>query len=140
MRCGICDETSHPTADCPLRGKNIAPQQKAKIDAEYEAFLAEIGEGDPMATSSASSGAKDVEKSYEQFMAEIEGMHAHCYTELKRNPFNLEYFAGGGGAPQQAQAQQQFPVAPAAVPGYPPHAAYGMYPPPVWNPWMAVRN
>jgi len=109
VKCGICDESSHPTADCPLRGKNIAPQQKAKIDAEYEAFLAEIGEAEPSSTA-VSSGAKDVEKSYEQFMAEIEG---------------------GGNA-----QQQQYPVPPSAVPGYPP--AYGMYPQAaaMWNPWM----
>lgn len=131
MQCGLCGETSHPSSDCPLRGKNIAPAHKAKIDAEYEAFLAEIGEDAPAGGgggggAAASGAAKDVEKSYEQFMAEIEGT------------------AAATQAPQQQhQQQQQAPQAPHAPHGYPqmPYPPYGMYPPHgAWNPWMAQQG
>lgn len=48
VKCAICGELSHPTPDCPLKGKggvvNLRPQQKEEMSSEYEKFLAEIGE------------------------------------------------------------------------------------------------
>jgi len=42
--CDFCGEPSHPTSDCPQRGKAGA---KSKIDMEYESFLNEIVSVDP---------------------------------------------------------------------------------------------
>lgn len=38
--CSICGEASHPTQDCPMKGRQVSKQ---KLDEEYESFLAEIG-------------------------------------------------------------------------------------------------
>jgi splicing factor 1 len=50
VQCGLCGEKSHPTSDCPLRGsgavpprKKVAPEEKKKIDSEYQTFLSELG-------------------------------------------------------------------------------------------------
>lgn len=52
-------------------GKTTVPaQRKAVLDADYQAFLAEIGETEPEPPSNPS---KEVEQSYEAFMAEIGG-------------------------------------------------------------------
>jgi len=86
-------------------------------------FLAEIGEGGPTtAENSAPSGGqgnpgqgnKDVEKSYEEFMAEIGETRTTQIQEPK-------------------PPQHMPPAMPFVAPGYP-IPAYGMYPP-AWNPW-----
>eukprot|EP01097_Dermamoeba_algensis_P000464 TRINITY_DN1159_c0_g1_i1.p1 TRINITY_DN1159_c0_g1~~TRINITY_DN1159_c0_g1_i1.p1 ORF type:complete len:434 (-),score=117.64 TRINITY_DN1159_c0_g1_i1:731-1999(-) len=40
ISCSICGEVSHPTSDCPMKGK---PGVRNKLDQEYEMFLSEIG-------------------------------------------------------------------------------------------------
>jgi len=76
VKCGICGEASHPTSDCPLRGKAAIGSRlagkdtagnslKQQIDSEYEKFLSEIGEAPPP------SASKDPENAYAEFMAAI---------------------------------------------------------------------
>eukprot|EP01104_Vermistella_antarctica_P016311 TRINITY_DN5530_c0_g1_i1.p1 TRINITY_DN5530_c0_g1~~TRINITY_DN5530_c0_g1_i1.p1 ORF type:complete len:444 (-),score=73.99 TRINITY_DN5530_c0_g1_i1:46-1377(-) len=43
IQCKICGEGSHATMDCPLSGAGEAPIED--MNAEYNAFLAEIGDG-----------------------------------------------------------------------------------------------
>lgn len=46
VKCSICGEVSHPTSDCPFKGKdqNALPAEKIqKIESEYDKFLADIG-------------------------------------------------------------------------------------------------
>jgi len=66
--CKYCGEISHPTVDCPLKGKQV---DKEKIEAEYSNFLQEIGVDD---TSSAANvvARTEAEKSYEEFMNSLQ--------------------------------------------------------------------
>jgi len=59
--CKHCGELSHPTSDCPLKGK---PVDKALIDQEYNNFMKEIGD-----TTELDAATSEVEASYQQFMA-----------------------------------------------------------------------
>jgi len=46
VQCSICGENSHPTRDCPMRGKPAGVGgERTKMDAEFESFLSEIGSG-----------------------------------------------------------------------------------------------
>lgn len=62
VKCEICGDASHPTADCAFKGKNVPlpPAQKEAMASEYEKFLSEIGTGEK----------SDV---YDEFMAAIGG-------------------------------------------------------------------
>jgi splicing factor 1 len=63
VKCQICGEISHPTSDCPLKGKGFAalPTEKQESLAnEFDKFMAEIGEA-PAPPADA----------YAEFMAEI---------------------------------------------------------------------
>jgi len=64
VHCAICGEVSHPTSDCPMKGK----VGKTKIDQEYEAFLTEIGEAP---NPSHPPSEKEQQSSYEEFMKAI---------------------------------------------------------------------
>jgi len=140
VKCGICGEPSHPTSDCPLRGKNLVPEQrKAVLDADYQAFLAEIGETDPAPPPGSSSGtgpgSKDVEQSYEAFMAEIGGGEKKEDPDVEQsyNDFMAE-IGGANGAkrhkPEPAPVPMGYPHQP-----YPP-PQYGYPPPPYgWPAW-----
>lgn len=110
VKCQICGEVSHPTSDCPLRGKGVAlpPAKQQAMDNEYQKFLAEIGETD---------ASKD--SAYNEFMA-----------ALKPD--------GSGGAAPPPWAQQQVPMNPQAYPPQAPWAQQGATPAP-WGqtaqPW-----
>jgi len=81
VTCGLCGDHGHPSNDCPLRGKNMGAQRKAKIDQEYEAFLAEIEGG-----GSGSGGAtQNAEAAYEQFMSEIDANPAASNANVQQN-------------------------------------------------------
>jgi len=60
--CKHCGELSHPTADCPLKGK---PVDKALIDQEYNNFMKEIGDTSELDGTTST----EVEASYQEFMA-----------------------------------------------------------------------
>ena len=53
VKCGICGDLSHPTRDCPLK-QGDAPTGVA-LDSEYDSFLAELGEGPSVGSSTADS-------------------------------------------------------------------------------------
>jgi len=65
--CKHCGEISHPSSDCPFKGKSTV--NKEKLDEEYKNFMSSIGSGDSL--SSSSSTQSTAEKSYEEFMAAI---------------------------------------------------------------------
>jgi len=63
VKCGICGEQSHPSSDCPLRGKGMGPYPGApKLESEFDKFLSEIGEAPE------GKGPADV---YDDFIAAI---------------------------------------------------------------------
>jgi splicing factor 1 len=66
--CKYCGEISHPTVDCPLKGK---PIDKEKIENEYEKFMADIGIEDSSSAAFAASRT-EAEKSYEEFMSSLQ--------------------------------------------------------------------
>lgn len=74
ITCSFCGEPSHPTSDCPLKGK---PGVKSKMDQEYESFLSMIGEGSPKRDGDNRDGgnqqdaASFLDTSYQQFMSSI---------------------------------------------------------------------
>lgn len=82
VKCAICLETSHPTSDCPLRGKGntriqfpylyvgmpvggITNTNTSELELEYDKFLAEIGEAPALPP------APPVEDIYAEFKASI---------------------------------------------------------------------
>jgi len=106
--CKHCGEISHPTADCPLKGK---PVDKEAIDRDYESFMTEIG-----IDAASDSPKTEVEKTYEQFMASFS----------KPGPD-----MGLGGpttwkTPVNYQQQQQQPM-------HLPPPGFGVYAPPQWD-------
>lgn len=62
ITCAICGDASHPTADCPMKGKGVQATTKTqKMDNEYDSFMKEIGEA-----------PKPIEdKTYKEFMHAI---------------------------------------------------------------------
>jgi hypothetical protein len=128
--CKHCGELSHPTSDCPLKGK---PVDKAAIDQEYNNFMKEIGDFSEMEGTSA-----EVEKSYEQFMASLKAKSNASNLSAPNIPSSTGPMqqgppvpppAGPGGIPpwQMPCYPQRPPVAPWVPPGY--NAAP---PPPYW--------
>jgi len=75
IRCDICGELSHPTADCGLQGK--APDKGAKIEEEYLSFMDAIGEKPDLAATDESDAT------YNEYMMAIE--------EIRRNPHSSKY-------------------------------------------------
>jgi len=125
--CKHCGELSHPTSDCPLKGK---PIDKAVIDQEYNNFMKEISDADLEANTT------EVEKSYEQFMASLKAKGANPANV----PLNGDLSGPPGSTPWQMPCYppQRGPVSPWAVPpGYsaaPPYwAGPGSYGAPL--PW-----
>jgi len=129
VKCEICGDASHPTADCTFKGKNVPlpPAQKEAMASEYEKFLNEIEGGDK----------SDV---YDEFMAAIGGGSKEQSSAPTDAPWPAPSFAEAALPPwQQANAAaappwaQAAPAAPwqqpygAMPPGVPP---YGMAPPP----------
>jgi len=68
VKCAICGEVSHPSSDCPLRGKGIAPPpglygaSGSGGESEYDKFLSEIGEAPEK---------PNTEDAYQEFMEAI---------------------------------------------------------------------
>jgi len=68
VKCSICGEVSHPSSDCPLRGKGIAAPpglygaSSGSGESEYDKFLSEIGEAPEK---------PNTEDAYQEFMAAI---------------------------------------------------------------------
>jgi splicing factor 1 len=75
--CKHCGELSHPTSDCPLKGK---PIDKALIDQEYNNFMKEIGD-----TSELDATSSEVEASYQQFMAFLKKPEASSPSTMPGN-------------------------------------------------------
>jgi len=123
--CKYCGEISHPTADCPLKGKQI---DREKIEAEYSNFMAEIGVDD--GTAAAVSARTDAEKSYEEFMTSLskpDGSSKSQSNQIKP-PWEQQAPMGHqqpqqqrGFFPPPNQMGQHFPM---GVP--PPWAMHGM--------------
>lgn len=68
VKCSICGEKSHPTTDCPLKGKAgvkpILPEDTETLDEEYSKFLSEIGEDAPQPE-------KKQEDAYDEFLKNL---------------------------------------------------------------------
>jgi len=62
VKCGICGEQSHPSSDCPLRGKGMGYTGAPKLESEFDKFLSEIGEAPE---------GKGPADAYDDFMAAI---------------------------------------------------------------------
>jgi splicing factor 1 len=115
--CKHCGELSHPTSDCPLKGK---PVDKAVIDQEYNNFMKEIGD-----TSDLDATSSEVEASYQQFMA---------FLKVKQDPNSLTPDSIMPGMPNTGGALppwQMYPPQPNAGQwqGAP---AYNSVPPAYW--------
>jgi len=98
--CKYCGEISHPTMDCPLKGKAV---DKEKIESEYESFLKEIGVEDGPPTSSASR--TEAEKSYEEFMNSLQPKAPVKPSLPNMPPPHMQH--NFGGMPQQWGGPQQ---------------------------------
>jgi len=133
VKCAICGEVSHPTQDCPSKNGNMPVPPPKTIDAEYESFLAEIGEKKPEVSSAGAGGPAapegvDTEASYEEFMAAINEV-----TPSKPNAMPAKPFAPGqGGMPGQQSFGNPYGRPPGVVPpgfGFPPQGFPGFRPP-----------
>jgi splicing factor 1 len=147
--CKYCGEISHPTMDCPLKGKAV---DKEKIESEYENFLKEIGVDGGPAVSSASR--TEAEKSYEEFMNSLQPKAPVLKPSAPNMPpphmqqgFGMQQQWGGpqqgprpGGMPPFFQGNMGpmgpmgGPMGPMGGPGYPPQHQ-GQMPPQHQQPW-----
>jgi len=158
--CKYCGEISHPTMDCPLKGKTV---DKDKIEEEYSNFMAEIGVDDGASANIASR--TEAEKSYEEFMNSLQpkavptnkptpppnpGM-LHMQPNFQRPPWEQPHpnqfpnqLPGRGGPgmwPMGPQGQPGYPMVPMGQ-GYPPWGG-PMHPPmnnPHGNPQMMNQH
>jgi len=145
VKCQICGEVSHPTSDCPMKGKSFTalPEEKQQeLNTEYDKFLQEIGDSE--------SGKKDA---YDEFMEAIgEKKSDSSATELppwqQQASQSANYGAvpppwqqsipnpWGTAPPPQTGTENIPPMDPSQQQQYP-WAGYGMYPPPPWDPNQA---
>lgn len=102
VKCAICLETSHPTSDCPLRGKGmpvggITNTNSSELELEYDKFLAEIGEAPALPP------APPVEDIYAEFKASIGDAPAPWQTQGNSAPWSQQSapWAQQGSAPWQ---------------------------------------
>jgi splicing factor 1 len=125
VKCAICGEVSHPTSDCPLRGKGVTlpPAQQKAMNNEYEKFLAEIGEK-PEPTQAQQGGQMDP---YSNAPWAQQPQYQQQQQQQQVPP------------PWAQQAPAAAPWAPGIMPGmaappwnqpYPPTMPYGQVPPP----------
>jgi len=114
--CKHCGELSHPTSDCPLKGK---PIDKAVIDQEYNNFIKEIGD-----FSEAEGTSSEVEKSYEQFMASL---------KAKANPTNPNIPTSTGPMPTGPPVPPGAAIPPWQMPCYPQRPPVAPWVPPGFN-------
>ncbi|KAH3765078.1 Zinc finger protein [Pelomyxa schiedti] len=153
VSCVICGDASHPTSDCPFKGKGVVPpNKKQRMDSEYDSFMREIGE--------APKPAED--KTYKEFLAAIgdgnpnampmggpTGMPSHVGPPMfmpygyppVQSPFGMQ-----PGGPQGMPP----PMAPPMATGWPPMQMppHGSFPPPggpgmlqeAPPPWAATSN
>jgi len=90
VKCEICGDASHPTADCAFKGKDVPlpPAKKEAMASEYDKFLSEI------------SGLDGKTDMYDEFMQSISDS-----TNSSLPPWQQAAFQ------QQQQQQQQQPGA-----------------------------
>jgi len=136
--CKYCGEISHPTSDCPLKGK---PINKDQIESEYSSFMSDIGISDNQPDEKTKTEA---EKSYEDFMNSL----APKKPDLSKvpNPIGRAPWEnappGYGNVPPPGMFPPMGPAGYGPPPGMPPPWAMhggppmgfpGQYPPP--PPW-----
>jgi len=103
VKCSICGEVSHPTSDCPLRGKGAIPSTAPTMESEFDKFLSEIGEAP-------APPAPPVDDVYAEFKASIDPS-APAPPWAQSTPWSAQ---------QQQQQQQPPQYSPwnTAPPGY----------------------
>jgi len=105
VKCGICGELSHPSSDCPLRGKGGVSYSfgaSKTVESEFDKFLTEIGE-----TPAQQAKQADADN-YDDFMSAVGGtgsvppwMTGQQQAHGAPPPWASQ--------PQQQQQQQQAP-------------------------------
>eukprot|EP01098_Paradermamoeba_levis_P001275 TRINITY_DN11434_c0_g1_i1.p1 TRINITY_DN11434_c0_g1~~TRINITY_DN11434_c0_g1_i1.p1 ORF type:complete len:532 (-),score=117.01 TRINITY_DN11434_c0_g1_i1:113-1678(-) len=109
ISCSFCGDASHPSTDCPMKGK---PGARSKMDQEYELFLSEIGAEKKEGQKEAQEASQNLLKSYEEFLALTGAGGAKSVSTPVTTP-------AASATPLQPQSSQpQVPVPP-----------FGLYPP-----------
>eukprot|EP01126_Amoeba_proteus_P009470 TRINITY_DN1358_c0_g2_i4.p1 TRINITY_DN1358_c0_g2~~TRINITY_DN1358_c0_g2_i4.p1 ORF type:complete len:395 (+),score=84.77 TRINITY_DN1358_c0_g2_i4:62-1246(+) len=123
--CKHCGEISHPSSDCPLKGKKVAAEV---INSEYDNFMSEIG-----ISSNDAATANDTEKSYEEFMNSLNAATKPAATPQPLRPNPGPPFPGGPfpHLPPVVPPFAPMWAPPGGMPGFP---GPGGFPPPGFHP------
>jgi hypothetical protein len=118
--CKHCGEISHPTADCPLKGKTVV--NRNVIESDYDSFMKDVGD---FGTSKSEADAD-----YESFMASLtgkppsEGGGGGSTPKLMGGPPSHSHAMASHPSPSQPPHQQQMPPG-SPWPQKPPQMGYG---------------
>ena len=112
--CSICGDQGHPDTDCPFKGMDPADipkaKKKARIDNEFESFMAAIGE------TPAAKKEKEIDQTIDAFLSEIGETEKQQKEQQQKQQ---QQGKPGNVAPQQQQFMSPIDV-PSQLPAAPP--------------------